>query len=759
MVRLFLALTAVLLAPASAQYKMEGKPGEAPGPWIFGTIGVGKGAGGAPLTTALKGLAIRVGANGEAAVCYDLDLCRMAGAWTGGKLTTPMNLMSRGEFPTALGDVAWTLPERPGFGITGPDQTKSNGPWKDSRPEPYGPIPEVRYRGMETRAESVVVKWEVAGREILEVPGYVAQDAEHVFVRAFRCAPSDGWTRIAICPAVGTQTGGTLPDGGKWFATDGGMTATVHTAHPGLIARVWDGLLDVLIPPSKEPQDYRILIGRQPVAGVTPGTRSPFGGPASVRWPEQVTTAGELSTDAASAYVLDTVPLPDPNPWKAPLFLAGLDFFPDGRAAVSTFHGDVFIVSGLDEKLASVQWRRFASGLYHPLGLKVVDGEVYVAGRDGITRLRDTDGNGEADAYDAFNWDIKATPNFHEFVFDLQTDPQGNFYFIKAGPVKNGGRGFDTVMEHHGAMLRVSRDGAKMERIATGFRAPNGIGVGPRGELTSGDNEGTWTPACRLNWIRPGGFYGVVDLAHRSTPPTDYDRPLCWLPKRVDNSSGGQAWVTSERWGPWKDELLHLSYGQCSLFGVLREELPGGVVQGGVVQFPGIKFQSGGMRPRFAPHDGQLYVAGLRGWQTSGLKNGSLQRVRYTGQPVRMPSELHARQDGIELRFSCTLDTQSARDPESWNVEAWDYLWSGAYGSPELSTVEPAEPGAARPAKHDVLAVKSVTIGTDDRTVFLEIPGMKPAMQMAIKYQIRASDGVDVKGEVIHTVHALGEAP
>ena len=30
-------------------------------------------------------------------------------------------------------------------------------------------------------------------------------------------------------------------------------------------------------------------------------------------------------------------------------------------------------------------------------------------------------------------------------MLDLQTDPEGNFYYAKAGPVKGGGRGFDYI--------------------------------------------------------------------------------------------------------------------------------------------------------------------------------------------------------------------------------------------------------------------------------------------------------------------------
>ena len=73
-------------------------------------------------------------------------------------------------------------------------------------------------------------------------------------------------------------------------------------------------------------------------------------------------------------------------------------------------------------------------GLFHPLGLKIVDDEILVLGRDQITRLHDLNKDGEADLYENFNNDVQVTPNFHEFAFELQTDPQGNFYFSKGGP-------------------------------------------------------------------------------------------------------------------------------------------------------------------------------------------------------------------------------------------------------------------------------------------------------------------------------------
>lgn len=788
--RLFALLLLAIALPAAAQYKMQTPAGEAPGPWLLGTIGVGKTPDGkTPATTALKGLAIRLGAASEAAICYDLDLGRAAAGWLGGKFTTPMNLMSRGEYPAALGSVVWTTGEIAGFRLGAPAASirgKTPGmppfaPWSDPRPEPFGPLPsgELRFRGFSTDADGIVVRWEIGGVAVLERPGYESHDGIGFITRTIEIArlpqalfiaisaiPDEPFTRHdSPLPELRLdEHGGRSNDRAVSFDLGGkrlviaAQNVPVQSALLSVSGQLW-----LAIDPSEEPLRFKIAhtldAHGQKVSAAAAKIALPNEGPListpRLLWPEVVETRGELAPASGDAYVLDSVALPDTNPWSAPLFIGGHDFFSDGRAALCTFHGDVFIVSGLDGGLEKVKWRRYASGLYHALGLKIVDDQIYVTCRDGLWRLHDTNQDGECDHYEAFNFDLKVTKNFHEFVFDLHTDPAGNFLFAKAGPVRNGGHGFEQIMAHHGTLLRVSPDGKILDAVATGFRAPNGIGVGPRGELTSGDNEGTWTPACRLNWIKPGGFYGVVDLAHRDPPPSDYDRPLCWFPKRVDNSSGAQVWVPDDdRWGPWRGQLLHLSYGRGLLYGVLKEEVVG-TMQGGVAAFP-LKFQSGAMRARFHPRDGQLWVTGLRGWQTDGLRNGCLQRVRYTGAPLQMPAALHARKNGLEIRFHSTLETQSAADPENWHIEAWNYLWSSGYGSGEFSTSP--DPVSGKPRKgRDTFTVESVTVGTDDRTVFLEIPGLRPVMQMSIRYQLKHPDGSDFKGEIANTIHHLGD--
>jgi len=107
---------------------------------------------------------------------------------------------------------------------------------------------------------------------------------------------------------------------------------------------------------------------------------------------------------------------------------AGVYLLPDGSAMICTMQGDVWHVTGLDDKLDAVKWRRYASGLHQALGLVVAEGQVYVLGRDQITRLHDRNNDGEADYYERFSAAYKTSPGGHDYICGLQRDTQGRFY-------------------------------------------------------------------------------------------------------------------------------------------------------------------------------------------------------------------------------------------------------------------------------------------------------------------------------------------
>ena len=207
----------------------------------------------------------------------------------------------------------------------------------------------------------------------------------------------------------------------------------------------------------------------------------------------------------------------------------------------------------------------------------------------------------------------------------------------------------------------------------------------------------------------------------------------------IDNSGGGQAWVTSDKWGPLKDQLLHLSYGQSKMYVVLKEEKHG-QMQGGVARIP-VELSSSAMRARINPRDGQLYVSGLKGWQTNAKGNGGLDRIRYTGKPVHLPKSIKVKKDVVEIGFYEALDPEAANSVSQFKFGAWNLKWSFNYGSPEIPVKE--------------LELKKVELLDDGKTVALHIPNLKPVHMAQIDYDIKSANGEEIKGRIDHTIHVV----
>ena len=76
--------------------------------------------------------------------------------------------------------------------------------------------------------------------------------------------------------------------------------------------------------------------------------------------------------------------------------------------------GSVFIISNYDGKPQDLRIKRFATGLSEPLGLKVVDEEIYVCQKQELTKLIDSDNDGRCDEFLCVSnaWDVSS--NFHD---------------------------------------------------------------------------------------------------------------------------------------------------------------------------------------------------------------------------------------------------------------------------------------------------------------------------------------------------------
>jgi hypothetical protein len=730
---------------------------------------------------AYKGLVLTLGEKGNAFVCYDTELLRFSLAWVNdGKrfgLTVP-------KFNSPKPQVVGT----PVFGTAPAPGWAKDGSFSDTRKNKRGSLPKdwAHHKGFYQHGRQVVLHYTVGGVEMLELPGFESVEGRPVFTRTIQPLQNAAALTLSLLFVPGAELseaemgvnvrnpktgqmylvaceGGT---GAEWKMRGDSLTlklASVTANEPFRIAIASLGKTkevppnDVLaLPPV--PRDLRPLTQ---------------GGP--VLFPDVVTTLGERAADDA-AYVVDRLTEPVKNPWNADTLFGGLDFFDDGRAAVCTTQGEVWIVSGIDAGLEKLEWRRFASGLFQPLGLKIVRGEVHVVGRDQITRLRDQNGDGEADHYANVNNDALLGSNGAEYSLDLQTDSAGNFYFGKATSYYP-----DIRHEHEGVIFKVSPDGAKSEVIATGLRVPNGLGISPRDEIAVSDQQGHWQPSSKLNLIRPGGFYGMMPAAQReiemkwrgetirvnpSDPavrerlgvtgygptnpiPVHYERPLAWLPWMVDNSSGAPFWAVTEKWGPLSGQLLFTSYGRCLLFATLRHKV-GDLEQAAMVPL-GLRFDSGIQRGRVNPRDGQVYLAGLRGWLTTAMKDGGLYRVRHTGKPAHLPVDFKATKRGVELRFSDPLDPASVADLRNISAQRWNYYYSGHYGSRDYSLINPKEP------QRDTITVQFARLTDESKALTLDLADMRPSHQLQLDLKLRTASGTAIDRTLYLTVPVLAE--
>ncbi|MDB4864404.1 plastocyanin/azurin family copper-binding protein [Pirellulaceae bacterium] len=428
-------------------------------------------------------------------------------------------------------------------------------------------------------------------------------------------------------------------------------------------------------------------------------------------------------------YAIDTFELPLDNPWKVPVMGSAIAMLPDGAALLATMHGDVWKVEELEFPSKEARWTRFASGLHQPLGMIADEDGIFVLCRDQIVRLWDTDENGEADFYECFSNQHQTSSGGHDYICGLERDADGNFYTAS---------GADGV-------YKISADGRTAEVIATGFRNPDGIGLTPDGVLTIPCAEGGWTPSSMIcamkledDSVPHFGFRGPKGDAIPNLP-------LVYLPRGLDNQSGGQQTVTSDRWGPLNGQLLHFSFGTGNHFLILKDEVDG-QLQGAVVRLPG-DFLSGIHRGRFSPKDGQLYVTGMQGWGCYTPEDGCFQRVRYTGDSVQVPTSFRVHKNGIKLTFAQRPDKALVEQAESHFAMTWNYRYGAQYGSPEYSTRHLGMIG------HDYLPIKSAHVIDDGKSVFLEIPDIQPANQIHLRVQTAPG----VFSEMFVTAHKLDQ--
>ncbi len=686
---------------------------------------------------AYKGIAIRLDggsggvSDGNTWMIFDHDLMRVAGGWTGEGFIDWEGILlnDRHEtYPRTIGELHFETPVAPAWA------NPATGTYDDPRftardRRQFGPLPKnwANYQGLYHNGNNIIISYSVGNADILERLDQEKMGKQTIFIRTLNISPSPTPLQTRIAP-VGT------PVALK------GSGASLSEA---------DGYVVMDIPKSRE-ANVILFIAKPGVKGLdnfasqssSPESLAKYTQGGKPHYPQELkTTITRGQEDGPIA--VDQLTPPFDNPWDSRMKLSGIDFMNDANVGVvCTTDGDIWRIKGLTNVSGQLSWKRIGSGLFQPLGIKVINEKIFVTCRDQLVLLRDLNGDEETDFYESFNHDHQVTDHFHEFAMGLQADEQGNLYYAKSGRHAR-----EALIPQHGTLIKVSPDGATSEIIATGFRAANGVCINPDGSFIVTDQQGFWNPMNRINWVEGNSnFYGNM---WGYNPPEDTSRaamepPMAWVDMEFDRSPSELVWVDSEEWGPLNGSLLSFSYGYGKVQLVLNEKV-NNQMQGGVIDIPGVKFMTGVMRGRFNPDDGQLYACGMSAWGTNQMmKGGGFYRLRYTGKPISIPLKLHVEDNGIKFTFASSLTPQSVKDISSYEVKTWDLVRSSRYGSDRYNI--------------QILEIADAQLNEDGKTVKLVLPDIQPVDVMTVRYQLVDTEGNPVTGTFQNTIHELGSS-
>jgi azurin/glucose/arabinose dehydrogenase len=458
------------------------------------------------------------------------------------------------------------------------------------------------------------------------------------------------------------------------------------------------------------------------------------------------------AANEAEYYRISTLPSPD----GVVLEVGGLETMPDGRLAVATRRGDVWLIenpSGANG--GRPHYTRFARGLHEALGLTYRDGALLTTQRSELTRLRDTDGDGRADRYETvYDWPLSG--NYHEYSFGPVFSPTGDMYVtLNLAWIGYG----ESFVKWRGWMLKLAPDGT-MTPFATGFRSPSSFGFNLDGDLFYAENQGDWVGSGGISQVKLGDFEGnpkglkwsgepgspvtlkVSDIPDTGEPKFEVAKrvahlvtPAVWIPHGILGISTSAILVDSTRgaFGPFAGQLFVGDQGQSRIMRVALEKV-NGVYQGVVFPFRE-GFMSGVFREVWGK-DGSMYVGQTsRGWGATGRAPYGLQRLVWTG---KVPFEAHhvsARPDGFEITFTQPVDRATASDPASYAVNSFIYKYHHIYGSPPINQL--------------AHAVRAVEVSKDGKSARIVVDSLRQGYVHEIRMAgVRSAGGAPLLHDV-----------
>ena len=428
-------------------------------------------------------------------------------------------------------------------------------------------------------------------------------------------------------------------------------------------------------------------------------------------------------------YEIKTLPIPK----DLYLEVGGLATMPDGRLAVSTRRGEIWIVENPYQKNShQTYYRRFASGLHEILGLAYKDGVFYCSQRGELTKITDTDRDGVADSYEPI-YQFELSGNYHEYTYGPVFDKNGDMLVTLNLAWVGFGEG--KFSKWRGWLVKIKPDGT-LEPHSAGLRSPAGYSINEEGDIFYGENQGDWVGSGRVTHLAKGDFAGNpggIKWAKEPNSPfkltleeiPDNGAPMFEAAKKVKNLKLPAVWfphaimgistsdilqdTTKGRFSPFPGQYFVSDQGQSKVMRMFLEKV-NGVYQGFCINYRE-GFQSGILRERFGL-DGSMFVGMTsRGWGSTGKADFGLQRLVWNGLTPFEIHEIHAKTDGFEISFTQPVDVKSVKNAASYALRSYIYKYHHQYGSPIVDIKD--------------LKIKGISISADKKTVRISLDGIR----------------------------------
>ena len=440
-------------------------------------------------------------------------------------------------------------------------------------------------------------------------------------------------------------------------------------------------------------------------------------------------------------------PLVDiPIPAEIPLGAGSFDVLPDGRLAIGTRRGDIYLVEGAFKNPPAPKYHLFATGQDEIFGLAHKNGDIYATQFGEVTRISDTNGDDTADRYEAVS-NAWGYAEGHEFAFGSKFDPEGNIW-VTLGLTLS----YHSRQLYRGWCLKITPDG-KTIPICSGLRSPAGVGPNAEGAMFCTESQGPWNGCCSLKHLKPGGFLGhpasynwyefadglEVPAVEPETPSrmkVEKKRVKELVPAAVRfpyikmgrSISGFRLNQTQGKFGPFENQIF---VGDYTLSVILRAttEKTNGVWQGACYPFrEGLS--TGIMNVEFSP-EGQLIAGGFTTnaqWPVRGEEPYALQRIDWNGVTPFEIREINIQSDGFVIHFTQPVDKTIAADTATYDISTYTHLYAARYGSPEVDQTTPKVTDATVSADGLSVRVRLDNVEEDHIHEF-NLTGMKNAEQ------------------------------